>query len=149
MTLAVKFHNFIERNNVLEAPTEKISEYLTANKKMYKAALIANHIFRAAAMTAFMMFLPMTMAASACLCLGGSLFYRLTVETNCAYKFALPSFAGAVAFLIGKTALASLISGVAFASLSAFGAAFIAILPLCAYAAYIVLTVSYDVDQRG
>ena len=82
------------------------------------------------------------------ICLGGSLFYRLTVEENCAYKFALPAFGGAAAFLVGRSALAGLVSGAAFASIGAFAAACVAILPLGAYLAYVILTVAYDVDSK-
>ncbi len=92
--------------------------------------------------------LPFSVPVNLGICFAGSLFYRLTVETNCAYKFALPAFAGSIAFPMGMTALTSLVTGVAFASMYAFGLAVLTLVPLAAYVTYIVLTVSYDVDNR-
>ena len=145
---AEALHQFIEKNNILQEPTERISAYFRENPTAYKAALLANHLFRALAMTALSAMLPFSAAINIAVCFLGSLFYRLTVETNCAYKFALPAFAGSIAIPMGVTALAHLVSGVAFASLSAFGLAIVSLVPLAAYATYIVLTVDYDVDNR-
>lgn len=148
MALDAVLHNAIENYNVLARPTEYISEKMRAHPNLYKLALLVNHIFRSAAMAGFMLFLPFSLPVNSLICLGGSLFYRLTVEINCAYKFALPAFAGSVAFLVGKTALAEVVSGAAFASINAFGAGFATLIPLCAYTAYIALTVNYDVGVR-
>jgi hypothetical protein len=140
MSLSIATHNLIQRHNILTTPTNRINVYFSTYRGAYKIALLANHIFRAAAMAALM-----SAGAGVFLCFAGSLFYRLTVENHCAYKFALPAFAGACAFLIGKAGLASLASGSAFASLGAFSVAVVPLLPLAAYAAYIGLTVDYDV----
>lgn len=148
MSCAAALHQAIEQFNIFAEPTRQLNKYLTENRDLYKAALIVNHVFRAASMVALMYFLPIPALINGSICLIGSVFYRLTVEVNCAYKFALPAFGGAVAFLMGQEALIHLISRAAFASLSAFGAACIALLPLCFYATYIVLTVSYDVDHK-
>ncbi len=147
-SLDVTLHNFIEKYNVLQKPTEQISEYFREHPNFYKVALLVNHVFRALAMAAFCYMLPFSAPVNIAICFAGSLFYRLTVETNCAYKFALPAFAGSVAIPIAITALNSLVTGVAFASLSAFGLAFISLIPLVTYVTYIVLTVNYDVDNR-
>ncbi|HEY5235687.1 MAG TPA: hypothetical protein VIJ14_05880 [Rhabdochlamydiaceae bacterium] len=143
--MSERLHDCIEMYNILENPTNNIYAYLSEHKTLYKVALIVNHLFRAASMTAFMMFLSTPPLVSAGICFAGSLFYRLTVETRCAYKFALPAFAGAAAFLIGKTALIQIIRGVAFASLGAFATAFVPLIPLASYTIYILLTVDYDV----
>lgn len=148
MSCATALHNLIDQFNVLTGPTEQINDYLHDHPDLFKTALIINHLFRATSMTALMFFLPLPVVLSGGICLVGSLFYRLTVENNCAYKFALPAFGGSAAFLIGQESLAQLISGVAFASLETFAAALTSLLPLAAYMAYVVLTVSYDVDQR-
>lgn len=145
---SIKFHDALEKFNILQKPTNEMNKYLREHPRLYKAAMIANHLFRTISMAAFMLISPLPALANFVLCLGGSLFYRLTVETHCAYKFALPAFAGSIAFLIGKSALVSLVTGAAFASLSAFALAVISLLPLCAYVTYIVLTVNYDVDRR-
>ena len=99
-------------------------------------------------MIAFKLVLPLSALASAGICFAGSLFYRLTVETNCAYKFALPAFAGSIAFPIALPGLFNLINGIAFVSLGHAGRYSPLLIPLAAYLAYIVLTVSYDVDNR-
>src|ERR1700678_1214627 len=93
-------NDWIERYNVLREPTEQINAYFVDHPNMYKAALIANHIFRAVAMVAFTLLLPFSPLVNMAICFAGSLFYRLTVEKNCAYKFALPAFAGSIALPI-------------------------------------------------
>jgi hypothetical protein len=148
MSCATALHNLIEQYNVLTGPTDQMNDYLHDHPDLYKTALILNHLFRAASMTTFMFCLPLPFVLSAGICLAGSIFYRLTVENNCAYKFALPAFGGSAAFLMGQVSLAQLISGVAFASLETVAAALTSLLPLATYMAYVILTVSYDVDQR-
>ena len=145
--LSTKLHNAIVEYNVLQKPTELIGNFFEENPTVFKIALIANHFFRTISMIAFMLVMPYSMPANIACCFIGSLFYRLTVEKNCAYKFALPAFGGAIAYLTGKKALESLISSVAFESLNAFGAACFELVPLMAYTAYVVLTVDYDVDN--
>lgn len=148
MSVAVKFHHFIDQHNVLKAPTNQINECSKNHRSLYKVALIANHIFRAASMVGFMMILSFSSLANHTICLAGSLFYRLTVEDNCAYKFALPACAGSMAFITGQSALMDMINGAFFASLATFANAFTALLPLCGFFAYVALTVSYDVDHH-
>jgi len=135
MTLSVSFHNFIDRNNIFAKPTRSVHQFLRNHPTLYKIALIVNHLFRAVMMAALMLMLPFSPWISMGICLAGAIFYRLTVETNCAYKFALPSFAGGSALLIAKGASAP------------FASAFVCLIPLSAYFAYIGLTVSYDVDR--
>lgn len=146
--MTVTLHNFIEQHNVLRKPTEEIHTFLNEHRTLYKIALLINHIFRAVAMGAFMVCLPFSALTNVVLCSLGSLFYRLTVETHCAYKFALPALGGSISFFMGKTAVCDLIGGAALSSVGAFFTACASLLPLCAYAVYIGLTVSYDVDSR-
>jgi len=145
---AEALHRFIERCNILEKPTEQINAFFREKPGFYKVALLANHLFRAVSMVAFCAMLPFSAPLNIMICFAGSLFYRLTVETNCAYKFALPAFAGSLAIPIGMNALTSIVTGVAFASMHAFGLAIISLIPLTAYVTYTVLTVNYDVDNR-
>ncbi len=146
--MSLALHNVIEKYNVLQEPTKQISDYFRNHPDLYKIALLANHVFRAVSMATFRLALPFSAPMSLGICFAGSLFYRLTVETRCAYKFALPAFAGSIAFPIGLKALADLASGVAFISLNVLGNTLVALLPLTAYVTYIALTVSYDVDHR-
>ena len=146
--LSLYFHGMIENYNVLRKPTDQIVELFANHPNLYKGALLVNHVFRAVSMIAFNLVVPFSAPVNIAICFVGSLFYRLTVETHCAYKFALPAFAGSIAIPIGLKALNSLINGVAFDSLSTFSTALGSLLPLTAYFAYVVLTVSYDVDNR-
>jgi hypothetical protein len=147
MSFDLTLHKVIENYNVLKKPTEQINDYLRNHPSLYKAALLVNHVFRAVSMAAFCLVLPFAAPVNIAICFGGSLFYRLTVETHCAYKFALPAFAGSIAFPLALTGLTHLISGVAFASLSVFAVAFVSLIPLLAYFTYIALTVNYDVNH--
>ncbi len=140
MTLSTKLHDAITDYNFLTKPTDQIVEYFAYHPTAFKIALLVNHIFRAAAMVGFMIALPVSTPVSIGICLAGSLFYRLTVESNCAYKFALPAVGGSIALLVAKPALENLANST-FAS-------YIPLIPLALYGAYVVLTVNYDVDNR-
>lgn len=134
--------------NILQKPTEKIGDYLSEHPNLYKVVLLVNHIFRAAAMATMNLCLPFSAPAKLAVCFAGSLFYRLTVETHCAFKFALPAFAGSLALPMGLKALSTLVSGVAFASLSALAVTALSLLPLVGYFVYIVLAVNDEVNKR-
>ena len=130
--MSTMLHRFIEQNNILTRPTERLQEYFVRHRNLYKVILIANHFFRAIAMLALPCILPFPYALNVGLCGAGSLLYRLTVEAHCPYKFALPAFAGAVAIGIAQRG-----NGVG------------AVLPLALYIAYIALTVSCDVENAA
>lgn len=146
--MSLSLHNFIDQCNVLQKPTDQFKGYFKEHPVAYKVALLANHLFRTASMIGLQMILPFSPYANLAICFAGSLFYRLTVETNCAYKFALPAFAGSIALPIGITALFDFIHQAAFASLQAFAKATASLVPLTGYLVYIALTVNYDVDQQ-
>lgn len=146
--LSVKFHDCLEKVNVLAAPSKSIANFLDTHPALYKIVLIICHLFRAA-MVVGLMFIPyLPLYAKMAICFAGSLFYRLTVERNCAYKFALPAFFGGAAFMLALPALISLISQTAFLSTGAGFAAISSLLPLTFYAIYILLTVNYDVNKN-
>lgn len=134
--------------NFLQRLTEEIGAYLREHPHLYKIVLLVNHVFRAVSMLALSLVLPFSPAINTLICFASSLFYRVTVETHCAFKFALPAFAGSLAFPPALAALMDLISGVAFASLGAFALTCLCLVPLVAYFSYIALTVSHEVDQR-
>jgi hypothetical protein len=137
MSLPLAFHDFIQKYNVLAEPTKVVNRYLRDNPRQYKVALVINHLFRAVAMATFLAMCPFPLLVSGSICLTGSLFYRLTVETNCAYKFALPSFVGGLAFHLSGLALKHFSSWAAIACTS---------VSIGIYFTYVILTVSYDVD---
>ncbi|MBS0628797.1 MAG: hypothetical protein JSS30_01065 [Verrucomicrobia bacterium] len=147
MSLSVQFHNLLERVNVLERPEDAVDDFLYHNPTIYKIVLLINHIFRVATMSFFMLALPFSIPVNLALCFSASLFYRLTVEGYCGYKFALPSFAGAITFPVAQEAVANLISKAALHSFADFALTIGSLLPFTAYVAYVVLTVDYDVDD--
>lgn len=145
--VAIRFHNCIERYNILNSATNRIAPFFNSHPTAYKIALIVNHLFRVAAMVGFMFIPGMPLIPGMAICVVGSVFYRLTVEKNCAYKFALPALFGAAAVMLAIPAVINLMHTAGATSiLSGFkaGASF---MPLAFYAIYIILTVSYDVDK--
>jgi len=149
MSCAIRFHAFIEKTNPLKQLTRNITNFLLAHPTLYKIALLVNHLFRAVTMSFFLYALPCSYPLSLALCFGASLFYRLTVENNCAYKFALPAFGGGVAMLVTHSALVQLASGNVFKSLALFSQSMLSLVPLTAYITYILLTVDYDVMEKN
>lgn len=145
--MSVALHNCIENYNILARPTAFLAEFFDNHPNIYKVALIISHLFRAAMMFGFMCIPGIPLAASIPVCFAGALFYRLTVERNCAYKFALPAFAGSTAAMLAVPAIMGMISGAAFATAGACAFACFSLLPLPLYAAYILLTVNYDVNK--
>ncbi len=148
MSYAIRFHAMIEKFNPLTELTQRATRFFLAHPTFYKVALLVNHIFRAVTMIFFMFALPYSLSVNMALCFTASLFYRITVENNCAYKFALPAFFGAVTFSMAQSALIQLVSGKAFKNLAFFSHSILSLIPVAAYLTYIVLTVDYDVDQR-
>lgn len=149
MSCATSFHHQITKYNLLEKPTKLLGQYFKKHPEQYKGVLIMNHLFRATSMWAFLKYNRNPMGTKLLGCFAGSLAYRITVEVNCAYKFALPAFGGAVAFMMGSQSLAKVVNRSAFHSFKAFGNAFLSLTPMTGYFTYITLTTSYDVDQAS
>jgi len=147
MSCATSFHHQIAKYNPLETPTKQLEQYFKKHPEQYKGVLIANHLFRAISMWAFLKYNRNPMQTKLFVCFAGSLMYRMTVEVNCAYKFALPALGGAAAFMMGSRSLTKVVNGAAFYSLKAFSNAFASLIPMEGYFVYITLTTSYDVDH--
>ena len=94
MSYATSFHNQIAKYNLLETPTNQLEHYFKKHPEQYKGVLIVNHLFRAISMWAFLKYNRNPMQTKLFVCFAGSLVYRMTVEVNCAYKFALPALGG-------------------------------------------------------
>jgi hypothetical protein len=147
-TYDVTLHNFIKDYNVLESATNAIKEFFEEHTFLHKVALVVSHVFRALAMTGLCLYLPFSAPVNMGICFAGSLFYRLTVETHCPFKFALPAFAGSLSIPLGVQAIRDLINGIAFTSIATFSTALVSIIPLFAYSSYVLLTVNYDVNNQ-
>jgi hypothetical protein len=76
---------------------------------LYKTALVVSHVFRAIMMHTLMSISPFFTFG---IVLPFSLLYRVTVERFCAFRFTLPSLAGAAAMIFAEN---SLIGGFALA----------------------------------
>ena len=77
MSLALfSLHNAIENYNVLKGPTEQVKGYLRENPDLHKAALLADHVFRAVSMIGLGLVLPFATPINLAICFAGSLFYR-------------------------------------------------------------------------
>ncbi len=142
------FNNFIDKWNVLTRPTDCFAKFFGKHPALYKAALIVNHLFRAAMMVGFMFIPGIPKVPGMVICFTASLFYRLTVEKNCAYKFALPAFAGALAVMLAIPAITNMINKIAFTSAGRGVLSCVSLIPIPLYIAYLLLTVSHEVDEN-
>ncbi|MBA2727630.1 MAG: hypothetical protein H0U49_05595, partial [Parachlamydiaceae bacterium] len=77
-----------------------------------------------------------------------SVFYRVTLERFCQYRFALLSCAAAGSFEIAKPGLTALISAAAFSSLSALGTALVLMTPFAICGAAIISVTNQNVNER-
>lgn len=146
--ISEKFNDCMERWNILTAPTENLAKFFDNHPTAHKIALFINHLFRAVMMVGLMFIPSVSIYISMPICFVGSVFYRLTVEKNCAYKFALPAFGGALAIMLAIPAIGAFVNGTAFSSgLSGFLSC-ASLLPIPLYIIYVVLTVNYDVNKR-
>lgn len=144
--ISEKFNDCTERWNIMTTPTESLAKFFDNHPTAHKIALFINHVFRAMVGLMFIPFVPMYISMP--ICFVGSVFYRLTVEKNCAYKFALPAFGGALAIMLAIPAIGAFINGTALSSgLSGFLSC-ASLLPIPLYITYVVLTVNYDVNKR-
>src|SRR4051812_2951511 len=76
----------------------KIGKWLDVNPNWYTIAVIIDHLIRTMSMYGLMLILPYSTGINCAICLGASLFYRITIEVNnCNLRFALPSCLGAFA----------------------------------------------------
>lgn len=132
----------------IEKASQVIGSWLDKHPAVNKVVMIANHIFRTAAMVGLMYLLPFHPIANFAIGVGASLFYRLTVERFCPFRFALTSCLAAGAFEFSKPYLLSIITGIAFQSLATFGIALAGILPILACTAIIIIVSNYQVDQK-
>lgn len=145
--MCISLNRYLDEWNPLTVPTDWLGNFLESHPTVYKITLIINHLFRAAMMVGLMFIPHVPLAASIPICLVGSLFYRLTVEKNCAYKFAIPAFAGAAAVMLALPAIMSIIEGSAFTTVATGFKNVASFIPFSIYAGYIILTVNYDVDK--
>lgn len=134
--------------HILEKPTAQLDSYFRKHPRLFKGVLLVDHLFRAAAMVGFMFIPHIPKPVSWSLCVLGSLYYRLTVEKNCAYKFALPALAGAASFMLLLPTILKIMNQTAFLTVGSGTLASLSFIPILVYAGYIVVTVSQEVDAN-
>lgn len=78
----------------------EIGNWLDAHPTINKIVVIVNHFFRAAAMYGFMAILPFSTVVNCSIGVVSSLFYRVTIERFCHFRFAIPACIGALAIQI-------------------------------------------------
>lgn len=147
MYIDQQFHKALMKINYLPDATKWCDQKAKEYPNVYKGVLVANHLFRAVAIWAFLKYNRSSMKVKLAMCFTGSMVYRLTVESNCAYKFALPAFFGGAALLTAGHTTAKILNGSAFRTFKSIGNATLNMVPITGYLAYIVLTTSYDVDH--
>lgn len=140
--------NQIPRYIGLDKATKAVGSWLDRHPLINKIVMVVNHIFRTLAMVALMYFLPFAAPINLAIGLAASLFYRITVERFCPFRFALSACIGAAAFELSKPFLVDIINGVAFSSFTAFAASFIGILPFAISAVAIILISNNAVDAK-
>ncbi|MBU6384064.1 MAG: hypothetical protein KGQ49_00160 [Verrucomicrobia bacterium] len=123
MELSNTLHRLMQPFDLFETLSDQVDLVFREHPTVFKVALVVNHLFRSLAMS-FMLLSPVCWP----ICFVGSVFYRITVEKNCAFKFTIPSLAGGISLLLAQ-------SGFSMA-------------PLGLYLSYVVLTVDYEVDHR-
>ncbi len=148
MSLSARCSDFLDRYNPLKGTTDLLADFFERHPTAYKITLVINHLFRAGVMVGAMYIPGVPRIPAIAVCLIGSLFYRLTVEKNCAYKFALPAFVGAVSFMLAIDATIACIHGVAFSSIPIGILTVASFLPLPLYGTYVLLSVHHDVEKN-
>lgn len=137
----------------IEAPAgvayykQAVASFLRDNKGIHLIVLLINQIFRAVMMAATIVTMPFTPMANLAMCFGMAAFYWITVERNCAFQFALPSFFGGAAYELSKPALPALVYGTAFRSFQALAVTLSCAWPLCLYSLAVTVIVHRDVER--
>ncbi len=134
MEFSATLRDFVDKYNPLEAPTKQICTYLLEHHTIYKIVLVANFV-----LLTLMFISPLTPNLGLAIGLGlRALFYRLTIETNCIYKFSLPVYATLMSLWLVATAWTY---GPLIVSLS--------LIPLIASVVYIVCDIDFEATKQG
>jgi hypothetical protein len=128
--------------------SENVGKVLDESPLINKIVILANFVFRIAMMVTFMAVMPFSFLPSFLLSAGASVFYRVTIERFCQYRFAMLSCAAAGAYEIAKPAFLALISTAAFSSLTAFGTALALMTPFIISGAAIVSVTNQNVNDK-
>ncbi len=136
--------NLIQMQSSFNKTMDRMGVFLDEHPTIYKAALVACHLFRTYPMYGMMLYSPV---ATGTLFLTSSLLYRAAVERFCIFRFTLPSMAGGVSLWIAKATVTSLLAQGSFYSLGTFLTGSLGFLPLVAYTIFICKTSHDDIEN--
>jgi hypothetical protein len=138
MVSAVQPNVFQKFHHQFDSFVDKVGAWLDKHPYVNTIVVIANHIFRALSMLALMTFIPGPFIVQCGIALSASLFYRVTIERFCHFRFAIPSCLGATAMNLSAPAVASIVHGVANQTLAEVAKTAIGISPLVLYTVSII-----------
>lgn len=137
-----------KRANFIERAYDSVGRFLDKNPTLYKIVLVVSHFFRAAAMYGMMLVMPVPIPAAMGIMLGGSLLYRAAVERFCCFRFALPSFVGAVAIWVARAAIINIVSGTVLHPVGMVLGCTLALAPLAGYVTWVSYQSHVDINKR-
>ena len=132
----------------MDKPSERIATFFAGHPTLFKMVLVINHFFRTAGMVGLMFIPGIPKPAAWTICVVGSVVYRLTVERNCAYKFALPALAGAVAVMLFLPTLRALMHHTAFTSPARGLCSVLSCVAVALYVTYVIIAVHGEVNRQ-
>ncbi|MBB64522.1 MAG: hypothetical protein CMO81_05615 [Waddliaceae bacterium] len=138
----------INPSETLNTVQKEIGDYLDQHPIVNTVVLIANHIFRCASMAALMLYMPTPLPVTLALGFTASLAYRFTIERFCQYRFAIPSYLGAQAWIVSGESAIEVITGTALRSISSAATALLQCVPLVLYGLSITIQ-SYTAAQKN
>lgn len=120
--------------------TETVKNWLNEHPTAFKVVLIANQLMRAGMYAEVMRSLPYSTAVNGLICLGGTLFYRITIQGHCPYKLELTGLFGGASFWLANDRVSKTMRGVLQASVASNAITIAACVPLALYAIYVIIT---------
>lgn len=137
--------NSIEPSFFVKNIVDPIGRKLDESPFLHKVVVVVAHIFRMLAMLALISFLPFGFAINCLFTLAGSLFYRVAIERNCPFLFAIPACLGAMALAFSIPYAVALFAKATFAH---FAQALATSVPFGLYLGYIIWSAHTEVNER-
>jgi hypothetical protein len=140
-------NHFEENQKVFDGACDQFGSFLDQKPTIYKATIIAIHVFRAIAVFAMMEMGSFAPIVSLGILIPASLMYRAAVERFCTFRFTLPALVGGLAMWEAKQSLIALSAKSAFSYLSLLGAG-AGIASLAGYLLFVCTLSHFDVEKR-
>lgn len=142
----VKLDDFLKEPTMMKAAIDAAGVELKKHPNIYKCAIIVDHLLNASKMYALVQILPYSKCTN-CVVTGiSSLYYRVTAEGPCAFRFSIISCFGGAAFISARIGMIEFARGTAFRSLALFLKSSCTLAPLSIYLFCIVKFTNDDVD---